>query len=89
MLRAATGWRLRPAGKQLSAQATSCHTSGGWPTAMISAVLSDKMYDQQQMMLPWVNVGTTATLHKSPPSRPTLLTGGFQQHHHCRSTSHK
>jgi hypothetical protein len=36
----------------------------------------------------WVNVGTPATLHKSPPSRHTLQTGGFQQQHHCQSASH-
>jgi hypothetical protein len=88
MRRAGAEWCVKPAGEQLDAQATSCHTSGGWPTAMISAVQSVKTYDHQHMNPTLANVGATATLHQSLPSRHTLHTGGFQQQHHCQPANH-
>lgn len=55
-----------PVDKQLNAQATSCHMSGGWPSALICSVEGRKMYDQKHIILPEVGVGAMATSALEP-----------------------
>jgi hypothetical protein len=56
----------KPAGKHFNAQATSCHMSGGWPSALISLVEGRKTYDQNHTIPSEVDVGAMAALAQEP-----------------------
>jgi hypothetical protein len=64
--RAGAGSCVKPAGKQLSAQATSCHMSGGWFSALISPVERPKTYDQRNTVTSGVGVEAMAMLAQEP-----------------------